>query len=223
VELENSFTVPAGIDGAWSRLLDIVDVAPCMPGATCTGRDGDSFSGNVKVKLGPISMTYGGTGRFVETDDANHRAVIEASGKDSRGSSTARATVVAVLHSEAEDRTRVDVVTDLAITGRPAQFGRGVMQDVAGRIVDQFATNLSALMATPTAEDGPSSPAPVPPSAEIADAPPQEATEEVETAPVVGEIDLLAAAGVPVLKRVLPALVGLVVLVVLWRVLRRGR
>jgi carbon monoxide dehydrogenase subunit G len=223
VELENSFVVPAGIDAAWSKLLDIEDVAPCMPGATLTGRDGESFSGNVKVKLGPISMTYGGTGRFVETDDTNHRAVMEASGKDSRGSSTARATVVAVLHSEAEDRTRVDVVTDLAITGRPAQFGRGVMQDVAGRIVDQFATNLAALMASPAAAAGADSPGPLPASAEIADAPPQEATEEVAAAPVESAIDLLGTAGPPVLKRLVPVLVGLVVFVVLWRVLRRER
>jgi carbon monoxide dehydrogenase subunit G len=221
VELENSFVVTAGIDAAWSKLLDIEGVAPCMPGATLTGCDGESFTGNVKVKLGPVSMTYGGAGRFVEIDQANHRAVIEANGKDSRGSSTARASVVAVLHAEAENRTRVDVVTDLAITGRPAQFGRGVMQDVAGRIIDQFAGNLCDLLdssspAAPTPNAQPTSDAP-------ADAPPLEATGEVGVPPPDDAIDLLGAAGAPVLKRVLPAIVGLVVLVVLWRVLRRER
>ena len=114
MDLENSFVVPAGIDAAWSRLLDIEGVAPCMPGAALTGRDGDSFDGKVKVKLGPVSMTYSGSGRFVEKDDQKHRAVIEAAGKDSRGSSTARATVHTQLVSEGPELTRVEVTTDLA-------------------------------------------------------------------------------------------------------------
>ena len=222
MELENSFVVPAGIDAAWSKLLDIEDVAPCMPGATLTGRDGDSFTGTVKVKLGPVSMTYGGTGRFVETDAANHRAVIEASGKDSRGSSTARASVVTQLVEEAAERTRVEVTTDLAITGRPAQFGRGVMQDVAGRIIDQFAANLSSLMATG------STPLPADETVALAEGPPAEAEESPAvaapaSAPSNDAIDLLDAAGAPVLKRALPVLAGLVVLLVIWRVLGRRR
>jgi carbon monoxide dehydrogenase subunit G len=228
VELENSFVVPAGIDAAWSTLLDIDGVAPCMPGATLTGRDGDSFTGTVKVKLGPVSMTYGGTGRFVETDEANHKAVIEANGKDSRGSSTARASVITRLVAEADDRTRVDVTTDLAITGRPAQFGRGVMQDVAGRIIDQFAANLAALMtAEPqsSADEAVGVEAPAAEEAEAAPAPASAPASAPTPAPaqVDDAIDLLGAAGAPVLKRLLPVLAVLLVVIVGWRVLRRSR
>jgi carbon monoxide dehydrogenase subunit G len=137
-----------------------------MPGATLTSRDGEEFAGSVKVKLGPVSMVYNGTARFVEQDVVARRAVIEAAGKDTKGTSTARATVRAVLTPESDQSTRVDVVTDLAITGRPAQFGRGVMQDVAGRIIDQFAANLAHVMgaeAGATSEDDAAAPpAPAP-------------------------------------------------------------
>jgi carbon monoxide dehydrogenase subunit G len=147
VELQHSFTVPAGVDAAWATLLDLDGVAPCFPGASLTGHDGDDFTGQVKVKLGPVSLQYAGKGRFVERDDAAHRAVIEAHGSDKRGNGTAGATVVARLESETETTTRVVVDTQLKVTGRPAQFGRGVMQDVGNRIVDQFATNLARQMA----------------------------------------------------------------------------
>ena len=214
MDLENSFVVPAGIEVAWSKLLDIESVAPCMPGATLTGHKGDSFDGKVKVKLGPVSMTYSGTGQFLERDDQKHRVVIEAAGKDSRGSSTARATVHTQLLAEGPELTRVEVTTDLAITGRPAQFGRGVMQDVAGRIIDQFAANLAALMASDAPETLP-------------EAPPAEAPEDTKAtsapAPANDAIDLIDAAGAPVLKRAIPVVIGVVVLVVVWRILRRGR
>jgi len=143
VELQHSFTVPADVDTAWATLLDLAGVAPCFPGATLTGTDGDEFTGQVRVKLGPVSLQYAGKGRFVERDDATHRAVIEAHGSDRRGNGTAGATVVAHLESEGDSATRVVVQTQLKVTGRPAQFGRGVMQDVGGRIVDQFAGNLA--------------------------------------------------------------------------------
>ena len=142
MNLEHEFTVPVPIDEAWRVLLDVERVAPCMPGATLLSVDGRDFTGSVKVKVGPITVTYNGKASFAEVDDGAHRAVIEASGKETRGAGTAAATVTTQL----EDRgstTQVRVVTDLNVTGRPAQFGRGVMAEVGGKLVQQFATCLA--------------------------------------------------------------------------------
>jgi carbon monoxide dehydrogenase subunit G len=143
MQLENSFTVPVPVDEAWRVLLDIERVAPCMPGAALDSVDGDNFTGRVKVKLGPINLTYQGKASFVEKDEAAHRAVIDARGKDQRGNGTAAAIVTAKLAAEGPI-TRVDVLTDLNITGRPAQFGRGVMTDVGNKLLGQFADKLAA-------------------------------------------------------------------------------
>jgi carbon monoxide dehydrogenase subunit G len=143
VQLENSFTVPVPIDEAWRVLLDIERIAPCMPGAALDTVDGDDFTGRVKVKLGPINLTYQGKASFVEKDEAAHKAVIDARGKDQRGNGTAAAVVTATLAAEGAI-TRVDVLTDLNITGRPAQFGRGVMTDVGNKLLGQFADKLAA-------------------------------------------------------------------------------
>jgi carbon monoxide dehydrogenase subunit G len=143
VQLENSFTVPVPIDEAWRVLLDIERIAPCMPGAALDSVTGDDFTGRVKVKLGPINLTYQGKASFVEKDEAVHKAVIDARGKDQRGNGTAAAVVTANLTAEGAV-TRVDVVTDLNITGRPAQFGRGVMTDVGNKLLGQFADKLAA-------------------------------------------------------------------------------
>src|SRR5436305_6608175 len=110
MQLEHSFTVPVPVDTAWATLLDLPRIAPCMPGATLTGVEGDAFTGTVKVKLGPIALTYQGKGRFVERDEAAHRVVIEASGKDTRSAGTAAAKVTAALTPDG-DKTRVDVTT----------------------------------------------------------------------------------------------------------------
>lgn len=142
MQLTHSFRIPVPVEEAWTVLRDIERVAPCMPGATIDSVDGDDFTGGVKVKVGPISMTYKGEASFVDVDDANHRASIEARGRDVRGSGTARATVKAELR-DLGDETEVTLVTDLAVTGKPAQFGRGVMADVGGKLVDQFAQCLS--------------------------------------------------------------------------------
>ncbi|MCW2902558.1 MAG: coxG2 [Streptosporangiaceae bacterium] len=147
MQLENSFTVPVPVDDAWAVLLDIRRIAPCMPGAIVDSVDGDDFSGRVKVKLGPINLTYQGQAAFVEKDAAAHRAVIDARGKDQRGNGTAAATVTATLTDEGST-TRVDVLTDLNITGRPAQFGRGVMTDVGNKLIGQFADGLAAQLGT---------------------------------------------------------------------------
>ena len=143
MQLENSFTVPVPIDEAWRVLLDIERIAPCMPGAALDSVTGDDFTGRVKVKLGPINLTYQGKASFVEKDEAAHRAVIDARGKDQRGNGTAAAVVTATLAAEGST-TRVDVLTDLNITGRPAQFGRGVMTDVGNKLLGQFADKLAA-------------------------------------------------------------------------------
>src|SRR3954454_17603063 len=158
VQLENSFTVPVPVDEAWRVLLDIERIAPCMPGAALDSVDGDDFTGRVKVKLVPINLTYQGKASFVEKDEAAHRAVIDARGKDQRGNGTATAVITARLAPEGSV-TRVDVVTDLNITGRPAQFGRGVMTDVGNKLLGQFADKLAAQLgegdAQAAAERGP--------------------------------------------------------------------
>ena len=143
MQLENSFTVPVPVDEAWRVLLDIERIAPCMPGAALDTVDGDDFTGRVKVKLGPINLTYQGKASFIEKDEAAHKAVIDARGKDQRGNGTAAAVVTATLAAEGSI-TRVDVQTDLNITGRPAQFGRGVMTDVGNKLLGQFAEKLAA-------------------------------------------------------------------------------
>ena len=214
MDLQNSFVVPADIDTAWATLLDVEKIAPCMPGATLETNTGEEFTGKVKVKLGPVSMTYGGTARFIERDQATHTAVIEGTGKETRGAGTARAVVTTKLSSDGPDRTRVDVTTDLTVTGKPAQFGRGVMQDVAGRIIDQFSANLEAVIAG----DAQGSATPGSPSADGAPAP-------APTLPAAADsIDLLGTAGAPVLKRALPALLGLAAIVgIIWLIARRKR
>ena len=143
MQLENSFTVPVPVDEAWRVLLDIERIAPCMPGAALDTVDGDDFTGRVKVKLGPINLTYQGKASFIEKDEAAHKAVIDARGKDQRGNGTAAAVVTAKLAAEGSI-TRVNVLTDLNITGRPAQFGRGVMTDVGNKLLGQFADKLAA-------------------------------------------------------------------------------
>ena len=139
MELQNSFVVPTDIDTAWKSMQDVEGLAPCMPGATLESHDGDEFTGNVKVKLGPVSMVFGGWAKFVSRDEATHTAVIEGSGKEAKGTGTAKGMVTATLVAEAPDRTRVDVNTDLTITGKAAQFGalpqRITVLDVLGALV----------------------------------------------------------------------------------------
>ena len=209
MELQNSFTVPADIETAWKQLLDVESVAPCMPGATLETVDGDDVTGNVKVKLGPVSMSYAGKATFIKKDEETHTAVLEGSGKEAKGGGTAKVLVTTTLVAEAPDRTRVDVLTDLTITGKAAQFGRGVMQDVAGRIIDQFAANLAASMTAPvavaagaTADGAPAAPRPV------------QAAEA---------IDLGAVATAPLLKRAIPIVIGVAIIAgVIWWATHRG-
>ncbi len=146
MELEHSFTVPVPEDRAWDVLLDVEQVAPCMPGATLQSIDGDEIHGTIKVKVGPITMTYQGTARFTERDPSAHVITLEASGKETRGAGTASAKVRSMLEADG-DQTHVVVHTSLNVTGKPAQFGRGVMAEVGGKLIGIFAGNLAAMLA----------------------------------------------------------------------------
>src|SRR5260370_40566058 len=145
MELEHSFTVPVPEDRAWDVLLDVDRVAPCMPGATLESIDGDEIQGSTKVKVGPINMTYKGTAKFTERDPAAHVITLEASGKETRGAGTASAKVRSTLEGSG-DKTHVIVHTTLNVTGKPAQFGRGVLAEVGGRLIGIFASNLAQLL-----------------------------------------------------------------------------
>lgn len=137
MELTHSFTVPADPDRTWALLTDLQQVGGCFPGATVTSADEEAFEGEVKVKLGPIAVTYQGKGRFLERDDDAHHAKIEGVGRGMRGLGNATAVATVDLAPDGAG-TRVDVVTDLSITGKPAQFGRGVMQTVSDKLLGQF-------------------------------------------------------------------------------------
>lgn len=145
MELVHDFTVPVPADQAYALLVDLEKVGPCMPGAVITSVDGDSFEGGMKIKLGPIGMTFKGDGELVEKDPAAGRAVIQARGRDAKGNGGAQATVTANL-TERGGVTDVHVVTDLNVTGKAAQFGGGVMRDVSNRMLAQFAANLEGLI-----------------------------------------------------------------------------
>jgi carbon monoxide dehydrogenase subunit G len=155
IELDHSFTVPVPPDQAWDVLLDVKTIAPCMPGATVDEVDGDVVNGRIKVKVGPVSLTYKGTAKFTERNPETRVVVVDAAGKETRGSGTASATVRASLTPDASGSgTEVTMHTTMNVTGRPAQFGRGVMVEVGGKLVEQFAANLAKLIAGDTGSAG---------------------------------------------------------------------
>jgi carbon monoxide dehydrogenase subunit G len=143
MELKHTFTVPVGADEAFEVLTDIERIAPCMPGAAVDSVDGDEFTGTVKVKVGPMQVTYRGKAAYTALDRDSHSAVIEARAQETRGSGTANATISASLEEKGDEETEVNVVSNLAITGRPAQFGRGVMNEVGSKLIGRFAECLS--------------------------------------------------------------------------------
>jgi carbon monoxide dehydrogenase subunit G len=281
MELSNEFVVPVGVDEAWVLLTDVERIAPCMPGAQLTEIEGDEYRGIVKVKVGPITAQYKGKATFVEKDDAAHKAVLRAEGRDTRGQGNANATITATLVSE-DSGTRVTVVTDLAITGRAAQFGRGVMADVSTKLLGQFVSCLEktvlgagapaaeAATEAPAAAGATSAPATETPAevgasregaaagAAASSAPSGPKTREpggasdaalaggssgsngskssesesdatVSSGPrqVISRpaepVDLLGTAGSPLLKRLLPAVLGALVAFIVGRRLRRWR
>jgi len=184
VDLEHDFTVPMAVDEAWAAFNDLELIAPCFPGAVITSVDGDDFTGTAKIKLGPIALMYAGKGTWLERDEAARRVVIEANGKDKRGNGTAGALITAHLREDGEG-TRVVVHTDLKITGRPAQFGRSVIQDVGSKILDQFASCLSTRLGG--GELGAAG-APAPTAAAGTPAGPTEGPNGSATGPVAGVV-----------------------------------
>jgi len=235
--MDHSFTVPVPPDRAWDVLLDVEGIAPCMPGATVDEFDGEVVTGRIKVKVGPVSLTYRGTAKFIERDPAAQVVVMEASGKETRGAGTASATVRASLEPEESGAaTKVTMHTTMNVTGRPAQFGRGVMVEVGGKLVEKFAENLAQLIsgdgataaevaaagaastdgasagrpaATAEAGSGSTEPATAVPVASTASAPPAPQSDD--------SINLVRLVGPAILKRVIPVAVALAVLALLGR------
>jgi uncharacterized protein len=229
MELEHSFTVPVPADQAWDVLLDVERVAPCMPGATIDSVEGDEIKGRIKVKLGPVSMTYAGTAQITERDPDAGVVTLRASGKETRGAGTAAATIRSELHDQG-GQTEVTVHTSLNVTGRPAQFGRGMMADVSAKLIGVFASNLADMLATGNgsapqpAEAEPAVQATARPSPVPTATTPAGARPTAASAPGDDSLNLLEVAGLPVLKRIAaPAGVLLAVLagVLIWRRRRR--
>jgi uncharacterized protein len=225
LDLTHNFTVPTSVEETWAHFQDIASVAECFPGATVTSADGDTFAGTVKVKLGPIALVYSGSGTFVSKDEAAHTFKVDAKGKDKRGNGTAGANVTLSMAASASGGTDVEVVTDLAITGKPAQFGRGVMQDVSDKLLGQFVACLEQRLDTspspsPDPDADPDPPAEPEAVAQTAPAPPPPPADP----PADDALDL-GATVLPVLARSywrqgVAVLVGLLVVIT---VLRRRR
>ena len=238
MELTNEFRVPVPIDDAWKVLTDVERIAPCMPGADLQEIEGDEYRGVVKVKVGPITAQYKGKATFQEKDDAAHRAVLKAEGRDTRGQGNANATITALLQPDGEG-TSVSITTDLHLTGKVAQFGRGVLADVSGKLLKQFVDCLEADVLGPARDGGAATPppagdqaqvegqttaiptSPVPPAAQADQSGPT--VRKIETTRDVAPVDLLETAGAPVAKRLAPLLAVLFVLGLLLRRRRRRR
>src|SRR5580693_9178105 len=220
IELDNSFTVPVPPGQAWDVLLDVERIAPCMPGASVTSVEGDEVQGQVKVKLGPLSLAYKGTAKFTEKDQASHTIAIEATGRETKGAGTASANVHASLKpGDAAGSTLVAIHTSLNVTGRPAQFGRSLLPEVSGKLIAQFASNLEAMITADsapeeagTADDSSGEAAPV------AAKPAAPAMKQEES------LNAFKFVVVPVLKRVIPvAAVGAAIAVVIRRLTRKKK
>jgi uncharacterized protein len=252
MELDNSFTVPATPDRAWDVLLDVERIAPCMPGATVEEFDGEVVTGRIKVKVGPVALTYRGTAKFLERDPETRVVVLEASGKETRGAGTASATVRASLEPAATgEGTQVVMHTTMNVTGRPAQFGRGVIAEVGGKLIEKFAANLAQLISDSNAPSAEATAAETS-SADVADSAAEASSADVASQAEVASpaadtsaaTDVSAAAATPpaakgddslnlvrlvgpaVLKRVVPVAAAVVIVVLLGRQfrhrLRRG-
>jgi carbon monoxide dehydrogenase subunit G len=234
IELDNSFTVPVPPEKAWDVLLDVERIAPCMPGASVTSisDDGNEIEGQVKVKLGPLSLTYKGTAKFTEKDQENLTIAIEATGKETRGAGTASANVQAVLKAADAGSTLVSIHTSLNVTGRPAQFGRSLLPEVSGKLIAQFASNLEALIGSDTATAAAPEETAAPESdGTVADssgeAVPAPAAAAPAAAPVMKQEESLNAfkfVVVPILKRVIPvAAAGAAIAVIIRRLTSRKK
>ena len=228
MELTNEFRVSVPVEQAWALLTDVERIAPCMPGAELQEVEGDEYRGVVKVKVGPITASYKGKATFQEKDDAAHRAVLKAEGRDTRGAGNASATITATLTGDG-DGTQVTVLTDLTVTGKVAQFGRGVLADVSAKLLTQFVECLESTVlaeSTAGASEGPE-PEPTPghvnePAAVIRmpyEDPAETGPRKIESKAAT-PVDLFDAAGGSVAKRAAPVVA---VLIALWLVLRRRK
>jgi carbon monoxide dehydrogenase subunit G len=242
IELDNSFTVPVPPGQAWDVLLDVERIAPCMPGASVTSVEGDEIEGQVKVKLGPLSLTYKGTAKFTDKDQASHTISIEATGKETRGSGTASATVQAKLTpGDSAGQTLVSIHTSLNVTGKPAQFGRSLLPEVSGKLIQQFATNLEAMINADTAAEGTAAPEAAADAGndqagangdeaggvqELAGSAPTSAAAARPAAPAVKQEESLNAfkfVVVPILKRLIPVAAAGAAIAVIFSRLRRKK
>jgi uncharacterized protein len=221
MELINEFRVGVPIEQAWAVLTDLERIAPCLPGAELQEVEGDEYRGVVKVKVGPITAQYKGRASFVEQDTTGWRAVVKADGRDTRGQGNASAVVTATLVPDGS-ATKVRVVTELTITGKVAQFGRGVLAEVSGKLIDQFAESLERDVLVGATE-------PVPQGAQVGPvvSDPAAASDGVVSqprrieGPAATPVDLLGTAGTPLAKRVVPLVGALLTVLVLVRHRRR--
>jgi carbon monoxide dehydrogenase subunit G len=234
MKITNEFTVHTPIERTWQVLTDLEGIAPCMPGAVLTGVDGDVYRGKVKVKVGPVVSDFAGTARFAEKDEAAYRAVIDAKGRDARAAGNATALVTAVLRAEGTS-TVVSVETDLTISGKLAQFGNRMINEVSGKLLAQFVSNLEAkLAAEDAAASAPSAASPSPPASAAAPRPaspsppasaaaPRPAVPDAAPGEELEPLDLLGIAGGSIYKRLVPVVAGVVVVgaVIAWLVARR--
>lgn len=233
MELTNTFDVSVPIETAWAILTDVERIAPCLPGAQLQEIEGEEYRGIVKVKVGPITAQYKGKATFIERDDVGYRVVLDAAGRDTRGAGNASAIITAVLEP-AGSGTHVTVTTDLTVTGKVAQFGRGVLADVSAKILGQFVDNLEQtvlvdVVDTVASPDTATAETPAAGSSETTPTTPETTEPAVPEPPVVRQInqpepeaiDLLGEAGSPVLKRAIPVLGVALAALVIWRLLRR--
>ena len=211
MELNHHFTVNVPVAEAWKILTNVELIAPCLPGAQLQEVEGDTYRGVVKVKVGPIQAQFKGQASFLERNDVDHKAVLKGEGRDTGGKGNASALITAQLTSISATSTKVEVNTDLAITGKVAQFGRGAMADISDKLLAQFSENLNTLIS-----EIPSDTAAEPAVAEVA-APTASAEPVVRKidAPEAAPINLLDAAGSTMLKRALPVVAGIAVLIVI--------
>jgi len=223
VKIENEFTVEAPIQQAWETLLDLERVTPCLPGAALTEASGDEYKGTMTIRLGPVTQKYNGTVRFEETDEEARRAVLKANGKDARGQGTASATITSTM-SEEDGGTRVSVETDMNVTGRAAQFGRGVQQDVATKLINQFAECLEReIMGENVREESEPTVSANGSADEAGSSEEQPRRRVIQQDHDVEPLDLGEASRDAVLKRVVPLVAGIGVLVlVIWLLRRRN-
>ena len=208
MDLNHQFTVAVPVEDAWRILTDVERIAPCLPGAQLQEIEGDTYRGIVKVKVGPIQAQFKGQANFIERDDAAHKVVLKGEGRDTTGKGNASAIITAEMTAVDASNTSVTVNTDLSVTGKVAQFGRGAMADISDKLLAQFVVNLNALIAEQPATAA---------SAQTESAP-TEGVRTIESADVA-PLDLLSAAGSPILKRAIPVVV-VVVAVLLWLVVR---